>query len=118
MNLTNGGATWTAIPNVLEVNCFGFGAPAPGQSYPSIYIVGWVNGVYGVWQSTNDAQSWTQIGKYPLNSLDEIKTISGDPNTYGLVYVGFAGNGYAYINLSAGSGVAAPVISTGRGKFQ
>src|SRR5438034_5207957 len=27
---TNGGATWTAVPNVTEVNCFGFGAPAPG----------------------------------------------------------------------------------------
>ena len=71
-----------------EVNCFGFGAPAPGQSYPSIYIVGWVNNVYGIWQSNNDAQSWTQIGTYPTNSLDQIKTISGDPNVYGQVYVG------------------------------
>ena len=67
---TNGGATWTAVPNVLEVNCFGFGAPAPGQSYPSIYIVGWVNNVYGVWESDNNAQSWTQIGTYPHGSLD------------------------------------------------
>ena len=73
-----------------DVSCFGFGAPAPGQSYPSIYIVGWVNNVYGIWQSINDAQSWTQIGTYPTGSLDEIKTISGDPNIYGQVYVGFA----------------------------
>jgi len=100
---TNQGATWTAIPNVTEVICFGFGASAPGQSYPSIYIVGWVNKVYGVWQSVDDAQSWTQIGTYPTGSLDEIKTISGDPNVFGKVYIGFAGGGYAYLN--AGSSV-------------
>ena len=94
---TNGGATWTAVPNVLDVNCFGFGAPAPGQSYPTIYIVGWVNDVYGIWQSYNDAQSWTQIGVWPLNSLDQIKTISGDPNIFGQVYIGFAGSGFAYL---------------------
>ena len=94
---TDGGATCTAIPNVLEVNCFGFGAAAPGQSYPSIYIVGWVNNVYGIWQSDNNAQSWTQIGTYPKGDLDLIQTISGDPNTYGQVYVGFSGSGYAYL---------------------
>ena len=86
---TNGGATWVAIANVTEVYCFGFGAPAPGQSYPSIYIVGSVNNVYGIWESDNNAQSWTQIGTYPTGNLDLIQTISGDPNIYGQVYVGF-----------------------------
>ena len=56
-----------------------------------------VNNVYGIWQSNNDAQSWIQIGTYPENSLDYIKTISGDPNIYGQVYVGFGGSGYAYL---------------------
>ena len=63
-------------------------------------IVGYVNKVYGVWQSINDAKSWTQIGTYPLNSLDTIKTISGDPNIYGQVYIGFSGSGYAYLRPS------------------
>ena len=100
MRSTNGGATWTAVPNVLEVTCFGFGKAAPGQSYPAIYIVGWVNNVYGIWQSINNAQSWTQIGTYPNSSLDTIKTISGDPNIYGQVYVGFQGSGYAVLEAS------------------
>ena len=29
---TNGGATWTAVPNVLDVFCFGFGAGRPGKA--------------------------------------------------------------------------------------
>jgi hypothetical protein len=94
---TDQGATWTAVANVQEVYCFGYGAAAPGQSYPAIYIVGYVNGVYGVWQSNNNAQSWTQIGTNPNNSIDSITTISGDPNVYGQVYVGFSGSGYAIL---------------------
>lgn len=82
---------------MTQVECFGFGAAAPGQSYPSIYIVGWVNNVYGIWQSSDDAKTWTQIGTYPDNSVDQIKTISGDPGIYGQVYVGFQGSGYAYL---------------------
>jgi Bacterial Ig domain len=102
---TNQGTTWTAVANVTDVSCFGFGAAAPGESYPAIYIVGWVNNVYGVWQSINDARSWTQIGTYPTGSLDQIKTIAGDPNNYGQVYIGFAGEGYAYLS-------AAPVVTS------
>jgi photosystem II stability/assembly factor-like uncharacterized protein len=37
---TDGGATWTAVPNVLEVTTFGFGASATPGGYPSIYILG------------------------------------------------------------------------------
>ena len=106
MRSTNGGATWTAVANVLNVSCFGFGAAATAGGYPAIYIVGFVNGVYGVWQSNNNAQSWTNIGTWPNGSLDQITTISGDPNVYGQVYVGFRGSGYAYLSAaSAGPSV-------------
>lgn len=96
----DGGTTWSAVSNVLEVRAFGFGAPAPGTTTSAIYIVGWVNNVYGVWRSTDNASTWTQIGSWPLNSIDNIKTISGDMNTYGRVYVGFQGSGYSYGDTS------------------
>src|ERR1700729_1197023 len=99
---TDGGKTWSTVANVLDVSTFGFGAAAPGQSSPAIYIVGYVNSVYGIWQSTNNAQSWTNIGTYPNGELDPISTISGNPNVFDEVYVGFGdGGGYAY--LPAGS---------------
>jgi hypothetical protein len=99
---TNQGSTWTTVANVQNVSCFGYGAAAPGQSYPAIYIVGNVNGVYGIWQSINNAQSWTQIGTNPNNSINNIVTIAGDPNVYGQVYVGFSGSGYAVLTASPG----------------
>jgi hypothetical protein len=108
---TDGGATWTAVPNVLEVQTFGFGAPATAGGYPSIYIVGWVNTVYGIWQSNDDAKSWIQIGDYPTGSLAKIQTISGDPNIYGQVYVGLAGDGFAYLP-AAPAGPAVTGVAT------
>jgi hypothetical protein len=96
---TDGGVTWTTVANVAEVYDFGFGAPATTGGYPAIYIAGWVgssSGNYGIWRSDNQGTSWTQIGKWPLNSLDAIKTISGDMNQHGRIYVGFGGSGYAY----------------------
>ena len=100
MRSTDGGATWTAVPNVLEAWCFGFGAPATTGGYPAIYICGWVSNVYGIWRSDNQGQNWTQICDWPLGSIDMIKTISGDMNTYGKVYAGFSGSGYAYGQIS------------------
>jgi hypothetical protein len=100
MRSTDGGVTWTAVPNVLEVWAFGFGAPAASGGYPSIYIVGWTNNQYGIWRSDDQGQDWTLLCTWPIGSLDQIKTISGDMNTYGTVYVGFSGSGYAYGTLS------------------
>jgi hypothetical protein len=40
------------------------------------------------------------IGTFPTGELDRIDAISGDPNHFGQVYVGFAGGGYAYLPAS------------------
>ena len=102
MRTTNGGAIWTVVPNILEVRAFGFGRALAG--YPTIFIVGWVNRVYGIWRSDDDAHSWVQIGDFPLSSLDQVTAIDGDKNIYGMVYIGFNGSGYAYGSLSGTQG--------------
>ncbi len=112
MRSTNGGANWLAVPNVLNVSCFGFGKAAPGQNYPAIYICGWANSVYGLWQSIDNAQTWNNLATYPFNSLDTVAAISGDANIYGQVYVGFTGSGYGVLVApDAITTVATPSIS-------
>ncbi len=106
---TNGGTTWNAIPNVTEVNAFDFGKAAPGTTTPAIYIAGWVSNVYGIWESDNDGVSWAQIGQWPTGSMDYVKTVSGDMNSYGRVYIGTAGDGYYYANTA--NAQISPLIS-------
>jgi hypothetical protein len=93
---TDGGVTWNAVPNVLEVLAFGYGAPKVAGGLATIFIAGWVNNVYGIWQSDDDAATWTQIGTFPAGNLATPVTISGDPAVYGEVYVGLNGDGYAF----------------------
>lgn len=109
---TSGTVACTAISNIREVWTFGYGAAKPGGSgYPSIYIVGWANcgqtGInncpsgatgytYGVWRSTDHTATWNYLNNAPINSLDYIKTIEGDANTYGLFYIGWLGSGFAF----------------------
>jgi hypothetical protein len=111
MHSTDGGATWADVAGVTEVITFGYGAPRADGGPATIDIVGWVDGQYGIWQSADDAHSWVQIGQLPLESLDSIKTISGDMDISGRVYVGFAGSGYAYLDIptQSSSGTESPI---------
>lgn len=92
----DGGANWTDVSGVLEVYDFGFGKEAPGGSYPCIYIAGFVNSNWGVWQSKDAGAGWSLLTVWPNDSLDVVKTVSGDMNAYGRVYLGFQGSGYCY----------------------
>lgn len=89
-----------SVPNVKEVFSFGFGKAAPGKSYPTVFVYGWVNDVLGIWRSDDHCLTWVRISDgFPNGSFDSVKVIEGDNNTYGKLYVGFAGSGYAYGTL-------------------
>jgi hypothetical protein len=96
---TDGGKTWQTVAGV-EVSTFGFGAPATPGGPATVVIVGNVNGKFGIWYSDDASKTWTQIGDHPMGSLDGIRTISGDMDNYGMVYVGFGGSGFAYYDFS------------------
>jgi len=73
----------------------GFGMAAPGASYPAIYTVGTVSGVYGIFRSIDEGNSWTRIND-EAHQYGRLDAISGDPRIYGRVYVGTAGRGIIY----------------------
>ena len=95
---TDGGETWSTVSNVLEVYDFGFGKEKPGESYPTIFIAGFVNSVFGIWMSDDNCSTWTRLGNtvWPNDSVDIVKAVGGDMNVYGRCYVGFQGSGFAY----------------------
>jgi photosystem II stability/assembly factor-like uncharacterized protein len=96
MRSSDGGVTWRPVGDFKEVYAFGFGAAYPGKRYPAIFIVGYNRTIWGIWRSIDNAASWDLIGDFPLGSFDQIKSIDGDKDKVGTVYIGFNGSGFAY----------------------
>lgn len=92
----DGGSTWIEVSAWKNVISFGFGKPAPSAQYPTIFVIGWLDGTFGICRSTDNCATWTRFGDFPLDGIDACTLISGDPNVFGQCYVGFGGSGGAY----------------------
>lgn len=102
MHSTDGGSTWSAVDaaQVSAAFAVGVGAAAPGSRYQSLYMVGTVNGVTGIYLSTDAGRHWTKINSSRQN-WGWIPDIVGDPHHFGRVYVGTNGRGIQTIDLTA-----------------
>jgi hypothetical protein len=91
----NSGATFTRVTTVQSALQVGFGMAASSQTYPAIFIVGTINGVYGFFQSDDQGGTWTRIND-DNHQYAAIYCITGDERMYGRVYVGTGGRGTVY----------------------
>lgn len=103
---TDGGKTFVDIDpaadpaytqKVQHSEAVGFGKAAPGAAYPAIYMYGTIGGSLGMWQSIDEAKTWTRIDddKHRFGSLANGAFVRGDANTFGVVYRSTAGRGIA-----------------------
>jgi fibronectin type 3 domain-containing protein len=91
---TDYGSTWTPVSGTGFVTGVGLGK-ALGD-YPTIYMAGEVDGVPGVWRSTDEGATWARTCEYPLGIYARINQVAGDPGIFGRVYVSLDGKGFAY----------------------
>jgi hypothetical protein len=98
-------ATFTQITGPTNVYQVTTGAIKSGNDYPSVYINGKVgstggpfNDGYSIWRSDNtkaqwaaNTVTWTDLG-IPLNTIDQFAALTGDNNTWGVLYAGVKGN--------------------------
>jgi hypothetical protein len=96
-NGTSDRAHFRQIRGPTDVYQVATGAIKPGNDYPSVYINAKIGRAYSIWRSDNTAAewaagtvTWTDIG-LPLDSIDNISTMAGDNNTYGVLLVGGRG---------------------------
>jgi len=89
------GAAFARLPGVSEIHAFGFGRAAPGRDTPTLYLVGTVQGRYGLFRSTDAAASWQRIND-DAHQWGLILQVSGDSKVFGRVYVGTHGRGVVY----------------------
>jgi len=107
------GATWTKLnnfaslwgnrqtwewPDVQGASVLTLGKAAPGASYSAaVYVVGVVNGVWGVYRSDDNGATWSRFND-DAHQFGGIGAMAGDWNTYGRIYVNGTGRGLIYSN--------------------
>ncbi len=97
---SDSGDTFTRVASASVEAAFrlGFGAPAAGATYPTVYIFGTVNGDDGLFRSTDEGASWVRIND-DRNRFGTIHQVTGDPKLFGRVYVAAEGRGILYATL-------------------
>jgi hypothetical protein len=93
---TNGGASFTKLPNVEQADTIGFGKAAPGASYQTLFTSAKIGGVRGIFRSTDKGATWTRVNDDAHQWGWTGAAITGDPRVYGRVYVATNGRGVVY----------------------
>jgi len=90
------GAKFDLLPSVARCTALGFGAAAPGKSFPAVYIWGAPQaGPVGVYRSDDEGESWLRVNDdaHEYGGPGNGQFVLGDANVYGRVYLSSAGRG-------------------------
>jgi xyloglucan-specific exo-beta-1,4-glucanase len=111
---TNSGAAFSAISGVTYAGAVGFGKAAEGASYPTVFIWGTVNGVLGIYRSTDTGATWVRVNDdaHEYGGPANGQFIVGDMNTFGVVYMSTAGRGIIYGKPASGVSSSAATSSS------
>ncbi|MGW1595421.1 RICIN domain-containing protein [Streptomyces sp. NPDC002343] len=98
LHSTDGGRTFTTLTGVRSASALGFGKAKPGASYQALYLIGTVKNATGVFRSTDKGATWLRVNDdaHQWGGIGAAGIITGDPDTYGRVYVGTNGRGLQY----------------------
>ncbi|MEU2060079.1 RICIN domain-containing protein [Streptomyces sp. NPDC013455] len=98
LHSTDGGRTFTTLKTVRAASALGFGKAEPGARYQALYLIGTVKDVTGVFRSTDKGATWLRVNDkaHQWGAIGGVGVITGDPDTYGRVYVGTNGRGLQY----------------------
>ena len=107
---TDSGATWTklttfassggttSLPDLQGASTVALGKAKAGSSYSAaVYVVGTINGVWGVHRSDDGGATWTRFNDDD-HQFGGIGVMAADQNVYGRIYVTGTGRGILYSN--------------------
>jgi hypothetical protein len=92
---TDSAKSFSGLESVEESYAVGFGKPAPGQKYPTIYLSGQVQGVSGFFRSDDQGETFVRIND-DAHQYGGSNLIIGDPRVHGRVYIAPHGRGILY----------------------
>jgi hypothetical protein len=100
---TNSGVSFLS-GNLSVCDAVAFGKPAPGATYPTLFIWGkpTSSSVAGMYRSNDRGVTWVRVNDtaHQYGGRGNAGLIEGDKNVHGRVYMSTAGRGVAYMNSS------------------
>ncbi|MEL6614628.1 MAG: T9SS type A sorting domain-containing protein [Bacteroidota bacterium] len=105
---TDYGSSWGQVTTADSVWAFGFGAPLAPEAPHTVYAHAMVDGVEGIYYSTDDAATWQRFGGDERVPIGLFEGMMGDPDVPGVVYAGTTCRG-------AWVGALTPATASGEG---
>jgi photosystem II stability/assembly factor-like uncharacterized protein len=98
LHSTDGGRTFTTLKSVQSASALGFGKAKSGTDYQALYLIGTVKDVTGVFRSTDKGATWLRVNDnaHQWGAIGGVGVVTGDPDTFGRVYIGTNGRGLQY----------------------
>ncbi len=103
------GSSWSLISSVKNPVGFGFGKGKSSSNIPAAYVVGEIDGIYGIYISDDLGKNWRRIDG-GFNLPCSILQITGDRNVYGRMFIATAGRG-VFVGQSDGIDDMPPLIT-------
>ncbi len=92
---TNSGSSFTQTAQVQVAYNMGLGKPILPLLYPTLFIAGEVNNVWGIFASVDAGSHWFRIND-DRHQYGWITVVKGDQRVFGRVYLGTNGRGVIY----------------------
>lgn len=77
----------TAVGGIQDAYHLGFGKSAAGSAKLALYLDGQIDGVWGLYRSTDGGSTWIEIND-PTHQWGGFTAVCGDMRTFGTVYLG------------------------------
>ncbi len=103
----DGGITFQKIPGVVRSYTFGFGKGKGPDDPTVVYVLGQINDTEGIFFSTDSGRTWNLI-ETDINWVNGPRSLTGDMQSYGRVYVGSNGSGILSVTLQDAGEEALP----------
>jgi hypothetical protein len=95
----DGGKIWEKIGSFDNIPIIGLGKAAPNADYQALYTNAKLNGKWGIFRSDDKGKNWVRIND-DLHQFGAADTaITGDPRTYGRVFLATNGRGIQWRDL-------------------
>ena len=95
MHSTDHGSSWQQVSGISQVRGIGFGKAIAPSGEPAIYLAATINNIQAVYLSTDYGKTWKDISKGNM-PVGQVRDLSGDLRTAGLVYAATGGRGVMY----------------------